>query len=194
MQIFGVAFILYICIECPYSPSLNASVPVFCIPRISPVLTCLIIRIRGPVYPVFTGILCSDGAGPVCFICNWAGHITIDSVKQYCQRCGEFRHGMRRCNRTWSDGYHSGPIRSVVAESDNKNVVSEDSVRVNVRVEGLDSEALLDSFASSSVMDFTKLSSLRLKWKLVPGKFYAAFFCKHAAMLQSKPHGNPKGK
>ena len=71
---------------------------------------------------------------------------------------------MRRCNRTWSDGYHSGPIWSVVDENDNKNVVSEDSVRVNVRVEGLDSEALLDSFASSSVMmDFVKLSFLRLK-------------------------------
>ena len=38
-----------------------------------------------------------------------------------------------------------------MAESDNKNMVSEDSVRVNVRVEGLDSEALLDSFASDGL-------------------------------------------
>ncbi len=101
-----------------------------------------------------------------CYVCNRADHIAADCANQYCQRCGDWGHGMSRCNR------NNQPVRSMIpvngnGEVDNENI-PEASVQIDIKLDGKKTDALLDSCASVSVIDLKTLQELRLKWKMVP--------------------------
>ena len=69
---------------------------------------------------------------------------------------------MHRCDR------RNNPVRSVAPVKDDEGNIPEEAVRVDIQLEGNSADALLDSCASVSVIDYKVLNDLRLKWKLVP--------------------------
>ena len=102
-----------------------------------------------------------------CFICNKPNHIAAECTNQYCQRCGTWGHGIRNCNKDRS--YKNQQINSVINEEgrETKNNTPDETVIVDVKIEGHKFEALLDSGAGVSVTDIDTVRALGLEDKIL---------------------------
>ena len=100
-----------------------------------------------------------------CFVCNKTGHVASVCTSQYCQRCGDWGHGISMCNNPNRKPPGVNAVHDNVSE---ENGVPEESAMIEMELEGRESEALLDSGAGPSVMDLLTLKKANLKWKMVP--------------------------
>ena len=89
-----------------------------------------------------------------CFVCNQPNHVAADCTHQYCQRCGQWGHGMQRCNQR-------STIRSVTDNAIDTSV-PEESAKVDIIMEGQSCAALLDSCASVSLIDLKTLQDMEI--------------------------------
>ena len=96
-----------------------------------------------------------------CFVCDKPGHFAADCPNQYCQRCGQWGHGIRSCQR---------PSVAKFDPTDPKKAYSvpEETTVVDVLIEGKPWEAMIDSGASLSVICTDTLRELDLQHKMKP--------------------------
>lgn len=90
-----------------------------------------------------------------CFVCNEGGHISKECTNQYCQKCGKWGHGKNKCE--------SRSVRAINAQIEGDG---EETVTINVSLDGKHSTASLDSCASLSVIDLKTVRELGVEEKL----------------------------
>ena len=96
-----------------------------------------------------------------CFVCDTPGHFAADCRNQYCQRCGQWGHGIRSFQK---------PSVAKVDSTDPKEAYSvpEETAVVDVLIEGKPREAMIGSGASPSVICIDTLRELDLQHKMKP--------------------------
>ena len=97
-----------------------------------------------------------------CFIWKKGGHYAADCYNQYCQLCGKFGHGLKKCSNPPPGLKTFSPAESNKPGFPLQQGVAEDTVIIDIKVNGADWEAMIDSGAALCVTDVATLKQLNL--------------------------------